>query len=119
MREGQDWWLRDQNQLAFGFDNWNHGVEDMAGWFTAQGGVVGSPTLVNPGVNLGVNPGVNAGPGAEAALPSPESMNGGPVMTNGHAIGAANGGMVNGDLAGALGGFGAGLNAYNEQEWYQ
>ncbi|KAF2451687.1 hypothetical protein P171DRAFT_426166 [Karstenula rhodostoma CBS 690.94] len=89
IREGQDWWLRDQNQLAYGFDNWNHGVEDMAGWFAPQGnGVVGSPTLV-----------VHAGPGA-----APEGMNGGPVVMNGN---------------GGVNGFGQGLNAYNEQEWYQ
>ncbi|KAL5387086.1 Nitrogen assimilation transcription factor nit-4 [Paraphaeosphaeria sporulosa] len=110
IREGQDWWLRDQNQLAFGFDNWNHGVEDMAGWFTAQGGVVGSPTLVNPAVNSG----------AGAAVTSPEGMNGGPVMTNGNGVanGAANGAGMNGGLPGVPG-FGEGLNAYNEQEWYQ
>lgn len=101
IREGQDWWLRDQNQLAFGFDNWNHGVEDMAGWFTAQGGVVGSPTLVNPAVD----------PSAVTAVSAPEVMNGGPVMTNGN-------GGVNGVLAGVQG-LGQGLNAYNEQEWYQ
>ncbi|KAJ4351528.1 uncharacterized protein N0V89_006871 [Didymosphaeria variabile] len=102
IREGQDWWLRDQNQLAFGFDNWNHGIEDMAGWFTGQGGVVGSPTMVNPGVAAAV-----AGAG--------DVMNGGPVVTNGN--GVVPQGMNGG--GGAQGVFGAGLNAYNEQEWYQ
>lgn len=40
IREGQDWWLRDQSQLALGFDNWNITEADVA-WLnstTAAGG---------------------------------------------------------------------------------
>jgi hypothetical protein len=45
IREGQDWWLRDQSQLALGFDNWNITEADVA-WLNsttaAGGGSLGS-----------------------------------------------------------------------------
>ncbi|KAF1966006.1 hypothetical protein BU23DRAFT_518635 [Bimuria novae-zelandiae CBS 107.79] len=92
LREGQDWMWRDQNQLASGFDNWNYGVDDIAGWFVGQARGVESPT------------GMHVPPGAGAEM----VMNGGPVVGNGGAVGMENGG-----------GYGAGLEAYNEQDWYQ
>ncbi|KAJ4301537.1 hypothetical protein N0V90_003630 [Kalmusia sp. IMI 367209] len=94
IREGQDWWLRDQNQLAFGFDNWNHGVDDIAGWFAGQG-AVGSPGLV-------------------AAPAGADIMNGGPVV---NAPVNGNGVLPQGQGGGGM--YGEGLNAYNEQDWYQ
>lgn len=101
IREGQDWWLRDQNQLASGFDNWNYGVDDIGGWFVGQTQGVGSPTMVPPAH------------GGEMV------MNGGPVVQNGGVDGTVNG--VVGTQGGqqAAGVYGAGLNAYNEQDWYQ
>ena len=45
IREGQDWWLRDQSQLALGFDNWNLTEADVA-WLNSTtataGGSLGS-----------------------------------------------------------------------------
>ncbi|KAF2459190.1 fungal-specific transcription factor domain-containing protein, partial [Lineolata rhizophorae] len=32
LRESTDWWLRDQSQLAAGFDNWDMGECDAAAW---------------------------------------------------------------------------------------
>lgn len=50
IREGQDWWLRDQNQLAVGFDNWNYNADDIASWFASQaGGAIGSPGTTGGG----------------------------------------------------------------------
>jgi hypothetical protein len=95
IREGQDWWLRDQNQLAVGFDNWNYNAEDIASWFASQGGV-GSPGQQSNGVQ-----GFTAGTS--------------PVLEGGAVGGGVNGGM-NGGVAGYDGGF----NGYpNESEWYQ
>jgi hypothetical protein len=92
IREGQDWWYRDQNQLAVGFDNWNYNAEDIASWFATQGGGVGSP---------GQTGGFAASPVVDGAM-------------NGGAVG---GGGVNG--MGALGGYEGAVNGYNESEWYQ
>jgi hypothetical protein len=94
MREGQDWWLRDQSQLALGFENWNFSQEDIASWFqsngTGQG--IGSP-----------------GTGGFASSP----------VANGNGnVNGANG--VNGNVNGQNGAnvFGGALNTYNEHEWY-
>ena len=93
IREGQDWMWRDQNQLASGFDNWNYGVDDIAGWFAGQAQGVGSPTMHVPPAT-----------GAEMV------MNGGPVVHNGN-------GPLSGQSNGAI--YEAGMNTYNEQDWYQ
>lgn len=92
LREGQDWWLRDQSQLAMGFDNWNFAPEDMT-WFSGQSGT--SPAAI-------------ASPAA--ATNAYTTTNTSPVM-NGDVNPGANG--VNG-----YGGYGGALN-YNENEWYQ
>jgi hypothetical protein len=114
MREGQDWWLRDQSQLATGFDNWNLGGEDF-GWLNATPQAVGgSPASVGmpaaaPGYNA-ASPGLDVGGG----------YNGGVPVGNGG--GGANGGILNGinGLNGLNGiGYGGALNSYNEQDWYQ
>lgn len=98
IREGQDWWLRDQNQLAVGFDNWNYNAEDIASWFASQGGI-GSP----------VQPGAGAFPAMEAG------MNGGAVGGGGTGNGVNGVHGVNG-----VGGYEGGLSGYpNESEWYQ
>ncbi|KAF2188288.1 hypothetical protein K469DRAFT_748615 [Zopfia rhizophila CBS 207.26] len=46
IREGQDWWLRDQSQLALGFDNWSLTADEIAWLNTTQAGV-GSPANTN------------------------------------------------------------------------
>lgn len=35
LREGQDWWLRDQSQLAMGFEQWPMSEGEMASWMRA------------------------------------------------------------------------------------
>ncbi|KAF2265795.1 hypothetical protein CC78DRAFT_598402 [Lojkania enalia] len=75
IREGQDWWLRDQSQLAMGFDNWNFSADDIA-WLNATSPTaVGSPTPngyaaspVMNGVNGEANGGVNGINGYGGAL---------------------------------------------------
>ena len=97
IREGQDWWLRDQNQLAVGFDNWNYNADDIASWCASQGGV-GSPGFASATSPV-------AGSGVDG-----QALNGGAVggVTNGN---ANNNGMLNG--------YGGSLSGYNESEWYQ
>ncbi|KAF1948371.1 pathway-specific nitrogen regulator [Byssothecium circinans] len=109
MREGQDWWLRDQNQLAIGFDNWGYGGgDDLANWFAGQGqgGAVASPGSGNFATGAVGNGGV----GVDAA------MNGGAVGANpnGNGNSNANGGGLNG-----FGGYNGQGGLYNESEWYQ
>lgn len=42
LREGQDWMVRDQSQLASGFDNWaTQNLDEIASWFAAGGQVGG------------------------------------------------------------------------------
>ncbi|KAF1992921.1 pathway-specific nitrogen regulator [Amniculicola lignicola CBS 123094] len=117
VRDGQDWWLRDQSQLALGFDNWGLNGEDMS-WM----GGTGSPGFT------GTNTGSVGSPVLNPVL-NPATTNGGGVVANGGVNGGmngnsnGNGGPVNGN--GGLNGtgmplgFGSALNAYNEQEWYQ
>jgi hypothetical protein len=97
IREGQDWWLRDQSQLAMGFDNWNLSADEIA-WLNSTPQAIGSP---------GMNATGGASYDTSPALPN-VSMTGG----------AVNGGVsVNG--YNGVTGFGGALNSYNEQEWYQ
>lgn len=99
VREGQDWWLRDQNQLAIEFNAWHYGTDDIASWFASQG-TVGSPASVS----YATSPVVTAG--ADATV-------------NGGAVGG--GQQVNGTAGpnGAINGYGNSLSGYNESEWYQ
>jgi hypothetical protein len=54
LREGQDWWVKDQNQLAAGFGHWPRDMDHVA-WLAANGphgpngGIpLGTPTTVHP-----------------------------------------------------------------------
>ena len=100
MREGQDWWLRDQSQLAVGFDNWNISENEMAAWLNSTNGV-GSPGTTTGYTSSPVMTGVDM-----------NGMNG----VNGN----SNGNGINGHAANinAINGYGGALN-YNEQDWYQ
>lgn len=95
IREGQDWWLRDQNQLAVGFDNWNYNADDIASWFANQA-TAGSP-----------------GQG--------EYVVAGSVLENGINGGAVTNVSGNGNVNGTNGvqGYEGGMTGYNESEWYQ
>lgn len=121
LREGENWWIRDQTQLASGFGNWgDFSAGDLA-------------LLESTAVSLGASPG---GMGASAGA----AVNGGynqlnPVMEiNGGGAGGvgATGAGLNGNLnasangnlnglngLGGMQGYGGALNSYNEQEWYQ
>lgn len=109
MREGQDWIIRDQAQLATGFDNWvPNNVDDIASYF---------PSTQNP--SNGFPMASNLAPGIQ--------MNGGPVGGNtangftnlNESINPnTNGGNINGvpDINGITGlqGF-----QYDEGSWYE
>ncbi|KAF1919600.1 fungal-specific transcription factor domain-containing protein [Ampelomyces quisqualis] len=100
IREGQDWILQDQTQLANGFDNWHPGsLEDMASWFASA---------QSPGIAY-ANPALS---GAQ--------MNGGPVGGDAQANGnlRVNGGGGNPNVAGTNSITGLQGFTYDEGSWY-
>lgn len=120
---GQDWWMRDQSQLAVGFDNWS---ESAAEWFASGGGGAADPAAMPagnqppgfsptkaPGVRdsmdvggLSITDGLGAAMGANPSSGAVGVPNGGPVMSaNPHLSGLG----VNG-FHGVLG--------YDESQWY-
>jgi hypothetical protein len=99
VRDSQDWWLHDQNQIAAGFENWGLSPDNMA-WFSGTSqAVTGSPSVA---------PTASAG-GAFAVSPAVQGVDG-----SGRTGSMQNG--VNG--ANGLAGYGGALNSYDEQEWY-
>jgi hypothetical protein len=57
LRESQDWWLRDQSQLAMGFEQWPMSEGEMASWLgagTTSSAVNGTNFTVSSGLE-GVN----------------------------------------------------------------
>lgn len=131
---GQDWWLRDQSQLALGFDNW----ADAAGWFaTSAPGMMDrtSPTSMPMGMGSAMSPelkgvgvngsamggGVTMGESMRSALSAMESANsasaaGGMGKANtGHLNGGSNG-LGPGNFNG-LGGSNT-ILGYDESNWY-
>lgn len=101
IRDSQDWWLRDQNQIAAGFENWGLSPDNVpVAWFngTSQG-VMGSPP---------VGPTASAA-GAFAASPAVQGVD----------VGGEAGSMQNGvNGMNGLAGYGGALNSYDETEWY-
>jgi hypothetical protein len=101
MPEAQDWWLRDQNQIAAGFENWVS-RDDMS-WY--NGVSQGSPAVgpvASTASQFAVSPiaqGVDMGVGTAPIQSNVQNNN----------VNAMNG----------IPGYGAALNSYNEQEWYQ
>lgn len=118
---GQDWWLRDQSQLATGFDNWNIAVDDYSWLNTQPQPSIGSPASVGRGTGF-------AGPG------SPADAATGPVGSAGQETSAQSSRpMTSPKTAGSMGnvtnmghattmagfnGYGGALHSYNEQDWY-
>ncbi|KAJ9669543.1 Nitrogen assimilation transcription factor nit-4 [Coniosporium apollinis] len=51
LREGQDWWLRDQSQLAMGFDNWNMAEAGDMSWINGNGTAGSAANFVLNGVH--------------------------------------------------------------------
>ena len=126
-KDGQDWWIRDQSQLASnwnsGFENWNLADADMSWLNTNNGNGSGTGGAVMSSGNAnGMQPSAN-GSGRPAPAPAPLRTN-----TNGNANG--NGTFSNdttgnnspvlygAGLASLTGGLNA-LSTYNEEEWYQ
>jgi hypothetical protein len=98
IRDSSDWWLRDQSQLAVGFEQWPMAEGEWLGAATSPIAPVHPNIAVNGMAQNGAN---NIGP------PS--------VGPNGVGNGAFNG--VNG--MNGVNGFGAaGIRGYNENEWY-
>jgi hypothetical protein len=93
LRDSQDWWLRDQTQLALGFEQWPLGETDWA----ASG--LGSPVQFTAGGNTS----------------APQSNGYGAVNGGGGDYAGLNG--VNG--FGNGGGYGSGIQQYpDEHQWY-
>ncbi|KAF2083165.1 hypothetical protein K490DRAFT_76754 [Saccharata proteae CBS 121410] len=112
LRESQDnWWLRDQNQLALGFDNWGMSAEDMA-FINRNNGSAPSPAgaLIGGGGRGGAMKGAAGGVGAVAVPPGSGS--------HGGAVAPPTNGVGGGVNVGAVNGYGA-MHMYNEDEWYQ
>lgn len=110
LRESQDnWWLRDQSQLALGFDNWGMSAEDLAYLNRSPVAVVPASSSVAAASASASGLGTFTNGATAGAI---EGLNG----NNGNGGGArANGGRVGGAMDG---GYGA-MNVYNEEEWYQ
>ncbi|GME24535.1 fungal specific transcription factor [Neofusicoccum parvum] len=99
LRESQDnWWLRDQSQLALGFDNWGMSAEDLAYLNRSPIATTAAATTTT-----------TAGAGAYGG-----TLNGG-GLSGASGNGAGGGGGANGGIDGAYGA----MNLYNEDEWYQ
>ncbi|TID25643.1 hypothetical protein E2P81_ATG03433 [Venturia nashicola] len=92
LRDQSDWWLRDQTQLAVGFEHWPMAEE----WLSNQ---TGSPVAQSHGVSNGVNGTVGVG------------------VVGANGFGNANGNGNGGGFGGASG-YGGSIGAYNENEWY-
>ena len=88
LEESQDWWLKDQAQLAVGFDNWNAPTQD---WFGLNEMGYG-----NTGNNVG-----NSGLGTDATQYGYGNTQGvndyGPLQGNAFTKGTRNGNMMNMD----------------------
>lgn len=106
LRDSQDWWLKDQSQLAMGFEQWP-AVEGE--WLAGTTSPIGASTnSILPGVNNGIN-----GTMAPNGNMSYATDNGG-YSRNSSVSNMANGnGPVNN-----LGGFGVIQGYANENDWY-
>ena len=63
LRDSQDWWLRDQSQLAMGFENWNGiGNMDTTGWLNMGNDATNDMTYVQQMANQGTPDSANNGP---------------------------------------------------------
>ena len=95
LRDSQDWWMRDQSQLAMGFEQWPLQEPD---WVALAGGN-SAPQYTTSTTQATTNGGVNY-----AATNGAQSMNGS---------------GANGGYAGYGGGFGSGIQQYpDEHSWY-
>jgi hypothetical protein len=103
LREGQDWILRDQTQLATGFENWNPGsIDDIASWFASTQ----SPNTGYPAPNASIPVPMNGGPVGGG------HMNGYPNVTGGNPNANANGANGINNITGIQG------FTYDEGSWY-
>ncbi|CAI6332507.1 unnamed protein product [Periconia digitata] len=133
MREGQDWWLRDQNQLALGFDNWNFAASTAA-TTAAAAAVAPAVSSGHPAASAAIGGLGNGTDDLNAAaewFAAQQSRQGG--SGGGGILGASSPGFdVEGLMSGVDGGGGVnGVNAamgaysvgdgglYDESEWYQ
>ena len=112
MPEDQAFWLlRDQSQLAVGFDNWNFSEADVA-WLSGNAGGAGTG---NAAVGSPVGSGNGGGEFGGNDRVGMEGMNG--LGTGGGGGGPVGGG--GGGLSGiGLNGYGS-MAGYNEGEWYR
>ncbi|KAF4535786.1 uncharacterized protein LTHEOB_12591 [Lasiodiplodia theobromae] len=109
LRESQDnWWLRDQSQLAVGFDNWGMSAEEMAYLNRSPIATTTAANSARQQQQQQQQP-VSSTTAAESVVQTSYAVNGGAV-TGADATGIS-GTVMNG-------GYGS-MNLYNEDEWYQ
>ncbi|KAJ8609786.1 hypothetical protein MRB53_038935 [Persea americana] len=104
LREGQDWWVADQAQVASGFNNWAtyDGAAETGKWMGANGGSLHASLSGNSMIEMAKSAGASGGRGRKRSL----TMEGGD--------GGFPGLMGNGEM-----GWGGGVaQAYDEDEWY-
>lgn len=134
LREGQDWWMKDQSAVATGFDNWSYGAHDWAQTTqqTRHRPSIGGPEQLPQGgdVTRGAQPipqtnynELNTGGNV---LPTSLAFQSGgmPASANEyHEVTTSLGNNNNACTTNGNGGLGYGLysnaNTYNESEWYQ
>ncbi|KAF2273007.1 uncharacterized protein EI97DRAFT_436441 [Westerdykella ornata] len=122
LREGENWWIRDQTQLASGFGNWgDFSAGDLAILESTAVSLAGSSG--NPGAPAGTAA-VNGGYNPLSPVVEMHGVGAGRVGVstgmNGNLNASANGNNPNGlNGLGGVQGYGGALNSYNEHEWYQ
>jgi hypothetical protein len=98
LRDSQDWWLRDQSQLAMGFEQWPSLQEPD--WVGLAASASGSFTTSQPTATNGY-----------------AAAGGGGPRSNGNTPNGGNG--VNGGFNAGYGGYGSGIQQYpDEHQWY-
>jgi hypothetical protein len=95
LRDSSDWWLKDQSQLAVGFEQWPMAEGE---WMA----------VANSTVAIGDNVGVVNGNGVNGVSGVVNGVNGIEVGIGNEVYNGVN----------AASGFGAGIGEYNENEWY-
>ncbi|OJD35652.1 fungal specific transcription factor [Diplodia corticola] len=108
LRENQDnWWLRDQSQLAVGFDNWGMNAEEMA--YLNRSPIAAATASNGVGQSL-----------QQQQLPISLAAAAEDIAKTSYANGVAGSGVNRNGIGATVmnGGYGA-MNLYNEDEWYQ
>ena len=96
VRESQEWWLRDQSQLATGFENWNMPGLENEMWLNGGGDVALNNYMLMNNV-----------------LSSP------PASTPNSAVAPPTSGAAGSTQVSGINGFGSAIVSYDDNDWYQ